>query len=264
MIVHLLLSRLRTGYVGPLCTNLRGHECGWGNDILVFCTIHGKNGEFLYCTNHGFKMMSDRKRISCGTKVGWRNSYRLYKDWLRWWIQNSSSTLVIPCWSCVCWNPPQHVIITDKTDSLNLFFCFRYAQRALAWVMEWPRPDHSWVLIAFKREFPFDEVLGLWEVLWTDYYSTEFVLFVALAVLESHREVIIRYLVEVCLPYPVLRPLTVSWPVWWNSQGQQLLWNVKIWASERRSSIVMNSAWRLSLRLPLPKPRFFSSLLLNL
>lgn len=54
-----------------------------------------------------------------------------------------------------------------------------------------------WVLIAFKREFPFDEILRLWEVLWTDYYSKQFVLFVALAVLESHRDMILRYLVEV-------------------------------------------------------------------
>jgi len=66
----------------------------------------------------------------------------------------------------------------EKTEGLNLFFCFR------------------WVLIAFKREFPFEDVLRLWEVLWTDYYSNEFVLFVALAVLESHRDVILRYLVE--------------------------------------------------------------------
>lgn len=58
----------------------------------------------------------------------------------------------------------------------------------------------SWVLIAFKREFAFDDVLRLWEVLWTDYYSNDFVLFVALAVLESHRDVILRYLVEVCTP----------------------------------------------------------------
>jgi len=54
----------------------------------------------------------------------------------------------------------------------------------------------SWVLISFKREFPFEEVLQLWEVLWTDYYSSGFVLFVALAVLESHRDMILRYLVE--------------------------------------------------------------------
>ncbi|KAI0079892.1 RabGAP/TBC [Panus rudis PR-1116 ss-1] len=66
----------------------------------------------------------------------------------------------------------------EKTDSLNLFFCFR------------------WILIAFKREFPFEDVLKLWEVLWTNYYTKHFVLFVALAVLESHRDVILRYLVE--------------------------------------------------------------------
>ncbi|KAL5532677.1 GYP7 [Sanghuangporus sanghuang] len=66
----------------------------------------------------------------------------------------------------------------EKADGLNLFFCFR------------------WVLIAFKREFPFDDVLRLWEVFWTDYYSTNFVLFVALAILESHRDVIMRYLIE--------------------------------------------------------------------
>lgn len=68
---------------------------------------------------------------------------------------------------------------TEKTDGLNLFFCFR------------------WILISFKREFPFDDVLRLWEVLWTNYYSHSFVLFVALAILESHRDVILRYLVEV-------------------------------------------------------------------
>lgn len=64
----------------------------------------------------------------------------------------------------------------DKTGSLNLFFCFR------------------WILIAFKREFKFEDVIKLWEVLWTNYYSNNFVLFVALAVLQSHRDVIIRYL----------------------------------------------------------------------
>jgi len=66
----------------------------------------------------------------------------------------------------------------EKSDGLNLFFCFR------------------WVLISFKREFPFDDVLRMWEVLWTNYYSTNFVLFVALAILESHRDVILRYLVH--------------------------------------------------------------------
>ncbi|KAJ9096118.1 hypothetical protein QFC19_007344, partial [Naganishia cerealis] len=50
--------------------------------------------------------------------------------------------------------------------------------------------------IAFKREFKFNDVIRLWDVLFTDYYSNEFVIFIALAILHSHREVIIRYLVE--------------------------------------------------------------------
>jgi hypothetical protein len=68
--------------------------------------------------------------------------------------------------------------LSDRTDSLNLFFCFR------------------WILIAFKREFAFPQVIRLWEVLWTNYYSDQFNLFVALAILQSHRDVLIRYLKE--------------------------------------------------------------------
>ncbi|OCF35927.1 rab GTPase activator [Kwoniella heveanensis BCC8398] len=66
----------------------------------------------------------------------------------------------------------------ERTESLNLFFCFR------------------WILISFKREFKFETVIKLWEVLWTNHYSNQFVLFVALAVLQSHRDVLIRYLTE--------------------------------------------------------------------
>ncbi|CED83958.1 Ypt/Rab-specific GTPase-activating protein GYP7 and related proteins [Phaffia rhodozyma] len=66
----------------------------------------------------------------------------------------------------------------EKMESLNLFFCFR------------------WILIAFKREFAFDDVIRLWEVLFTNHYSSQFVLFIALAVLHSHRDVILRYLSE--------------------------------------------------------------------
>ncbi|KAG9019564.1 GTPase activating protein [Tulasnella sp. 427] len=66
----------------------------------------------------------------------------------------------------------------EKAGALNLFFCYR------------------WILILFKREFPFEDVVNFWECIWTDYYSTQFHLFVALAVLESHRDVILRYLVE--------------------------------------------------------------------
>lgn len=87
----------------------------------------------------------------------------------------------------------------EKTEGLNLFFCFRYGPFHFArcpWSVLFINFLGSWILISFKREFPFEDVLRLWEVLWTDYYTNGMVLFVSLAVLESHRDVMLRYLVE--------------------------------------------------------------------
>ncbi|CAF3374902.1 unnamed protein product [Rotaria sp. Silwood1] len=47
-----------------------------------------------------------------------------------------------------------------------------------------------WMLICFKREFSFDDVMYLWEVLWTDYLSQHFELLVCLAILISQKKVI--------------------------------------------------------------------------
>ena len=49
----------------------------------------------------------------------------------------------------------------------------------------------------FKREFSFNDVLILWELLWTKEYTLNFELFIALAILESHRDIILKYLLEV-------------------------------------------------------------------
>ena len=72
---------------------------------------------------------------------------------------------------------PQLYQHLEKTDSLNLFFCFR------------------WILIAFKREFQFEDCLSIWENLWSA-PSKHFHLFLALSILESNRAIIIRYLQE--------------------------------------------------------------------
>ncbi|KAI8884136.1 RabGAP/TBC [Backusella circina FSU 941] len=64
----------------------------------------------------------------------------------------------------------------QRTDSGNFFFCFR------------------WLLVWYKREFSWSDMLTLWEVLWTDYLGTQFHLFVALSIMDQHREVIIEYL----------------------------------------------------------------------
>jgi len=64
----------------------------------------------------------------------------------------------------------------QKADSTNFFFFFRM------------------LLVWYKREFPWMDVLRLWEVLWTDYLSSNFHLFFALAILEKHRDVIMEHL----------------------------------------------------------------------
>lgn len=64
----------------------------------------------------------------------------------------------------------------QKADSTNFFFFFRM------------------LLVWYKREFKWMDTLHLWEVLWTDYLSSSFHLFVALAILDKHRDVIMAHL----------------------------------------------------------------------
>ena len=64
----------------------------------------------------------------------------------------------------------------QRLDSTNFFFFFRM------------------LLVWFKREFDWLDILRLWEGLWTDYYSANFHLFIAIAILEKHRNVILEHL----------------------------------------------------------------------
>ncbi|KAL8338007.1 hypothetical protein RB598_006745 [Gaeumannomyces tritici] len=63
-----------------------------------------------------------------------------------------------------------------SADSTNFFFFFRM------------------LLVWYKREFAWDDVLRLWEVLWTDRLTSSFHLFFALALLEKHRDVMMNHL----------------------------------------------------------------------
>ncbi|KAL5212476.1 hypothetical protein ABZP36_023323 [Zizania latifolia] len=69
-------------------------------------------------------------------------------------------------------DPPLHNYFRQN-DCLNYFFCFR------------------WVLIQFKREFSFDQIMLLWEVLWTHYLSEHFHLYLCIAILKRYRSRII-------------------------------------------------------------------------
>lgn len=71
---------------------------------------------------------------------------------------------------------PKLYVHLQSADSTNFFFFFRM------------------LLVWYKREFEWSDTLRLWEVLWTDYYSSQFHLFIAVAILEKHRDVIIDHL----------------------------------------------------------------------
>ncbi|RYP02377.1 hypothetical protein DL764_005826 [Monosporascus ibericus] len=81
----------------------------------------------------------------------------------------------------------------QSADSTNFFFFFRM------------------LLVWYKREFLWMDVLHLWEVLWTDYLSSSFHLFIALAILEKHRDVIMTHLqhFDEVLKYGMCCPTTL-------------------------------------------------------
>jgi hypothetical protein len=71
---------------------------------------------------------------------------------------------------------PKLYMHLQSADSTNFFFFFRM------------------LLVWYKREFEWSDTLRLWESLWTDFYSSQFHLFIAVAILEKHRDVIMDHL----------------------------------------------------------------------
>ncbi|EFA02210.1 TBC1 domain family member 15 [Tribolium castaneum] len=69
---------------------------------------------------------------------------------------------------------PQLVNYLDKHDSGNMFFCFR------------------WLLVWFKRELSYDDVMRLWEVLWTGLPCENFHLLVCVAILETEKQALME------------------------------------------------------------------------
>uniref|UniRef100_A0A914UJ48 Rab-GAP TBC domain-containing protein n=1 Tax=Plectus sambesii TaxID=2011161 RepID=A0A914UJ48_9BILA len=62
----------------------------------------------------------------------------------------------------------------ESHQSDNMYFCFR------------------WVLIQFKREFSFSDIMRLWEVLWTDLPCENFHLLICVAILDKQMNFIIE------------------------------------------------------------------------
>lgn len=59
-------------------------------------------------------------------------------------------------------------------DSGNMFFCFR------------------WLLVLFKREFTQDDIMRLWEVIWTGLPCKNFHLLLCVAILDTEKHVLIE------------------------------------------------------------------------
>jgi TBC1 domain family member 15 len=71
---------------------------------------------------------------------------------------------------------PELYLHLQSADSTNFFFFFRM------------------LLVWYKREFEWSDVLRLWEALWTDYLSAQYHIFIAMAILEKHRDVLMEHL----------------------------------------------------------------------
>jgi len=69
-------------------------------------------------------------------------------------------------------NPPLFRYFKEH-DSDNMYFCFR------------------WLLVWYKREFTHDDILELWEVLWTSLPCADFHLLIGVAILDNERETFI-------------------------------------------------------------------------
>ncbi|XP_063359531.1 TBC1 domain family member 15 isoform X4 [Cydia amplana] len=61
-----------------------------------------------------------------------------------------------------------------QKDSGNMYFCFR------------------WLLVWFKREFSFRDIMRLWEVLWTGLPCANFHLLICVAILDAEKDTIIN------------------------------------------------------------------------
>ncbi|CAK9298354.1 unnamed protein product [Gordionus sp. m RMFG-2023] len=88
--------------------------------------------------------------------------------------QESMKIQLIQLYNLLAFLDPHFAIYLDKHESGNLYFCFR------------------WLLILFKREFSFNDVMRLWEIFWTDLPGKNFHLLFCLALLEEEKHTIME------------------------------------------------------------------------
>lgn len=72
-------------------------------------------------------------------------------------------------------DPEMYDVMDSSGDYAHFYFCYR------------------WFLLDFKRELLYDDVFATWEVIWAARHvaGNHFVLFLALALLETYRDIIL-------------------------------------------------------------------------
>ena len=136
------------------------------------CEIYGPYGG-LYSSYHCVYTVARRKATILRLPVYHSNNFQ-ERNFLR--NQSGMRKQLVALDHLIQLMDPKLYLHLQSANATNLFFFFRM------------------LLVWYKREFEWPDVLRLWEVLWTDYLSSSFHLFIALAILEKHRDVIMDHL----------------------------------------------------------------------
>lgn len=155
---------LRPGHERLVGADLRRHA-GRCPCVLGLCWLHGTNG--------GGSVFLDALCIALSAAAADARDLQ-ERNFLR--DQSGMRAQLLTLDHLVQLMDPKLYLHLQAADSTNFFFFFRM------------------LLVWFKREFEWADVLRLWEGLWTDYLSSQFHLFIALAILEKHRNVIMDHL----------------------------------------------------------------------
>ena len=156
---RLLMARLQilitrwyyfSGHVRFVGANIVRHA-KWSRCILVLCWLHGSRVWKFRLRSRRYQTTGiEPQKIAVKVLLFICSSTFLILSYFsesKFYLYYLQLTLLIELLKTL---DPEFYSYLDAKDSSNLFFCFR------------------WLLIWFKREFAFTEVMGLWEVLWTD------------------------------------------------------------------------------------------------
>ena len=90
---------------------------------------------------------------------------------------------------------PQLFQYLENKDNNAMLFCYR------------------WILIMFKREFAFHDVMRLWERIWTHHLSPNYHIFICVAILQQNRQAILERQLEFDETLKFVNDLAMNIPV---------------------------------------------------